>query len=266
MPSHEQKEYIMSKELDALNKIDKILRKKDATGEEIGTLFLLSSAVEMMNHRHGVNTAPVGHEQLQCKVNGLLTIGDKEIFTYFANLMNTIRNSYNLAVGYKTSAMYRLSGLARVLDNLKHTAECVELAQGKGKYTKTLLLKEAEKLNSPAVKTLEAKVLEEARFTYAHNIFIDLVAKSYNIEELEIYKLDTAELEDEISEIIKEITELLATIPLKEKHQPQLNTATIQPTAHNVAKAEDFIKDIKNYNNISPTMQWLYILMCEDEV
>jgi len=256
---------MVQKRLNTLKEIDNILNKDSATGEDVGRLFLLSSAEEMKNSRQGANIAPVSYEDLQNKANALETSTDRDTLQDYINIMNTVKNSYNLCAGYKLSVLYRLTGLARITDRIKHAEECMKLTNGHGRYTKDFVITEAKTLGSPAIKALIDLTYTEARFSYAHNVFMDILANFLNMEELEAYKIHTEEIEAEITQCMEDVNSIAGLLP-KGYEVPQLDIRTLTPAEANIKEAEEFIKNIKNYNNISPTVKPIYILLGKDQL
>ena len=265
LPAKESKHKMTNTRLKTLKEIDSLLNKPSATGEDVGRLFLLSSAEEMKNSRAGANIAPASYEKLQRKANELGSTDDRDTLQNYINLMNSIKNAYNLSAGYKLSVLYRLSGLARITDTIKHIHECVELTDGQGKYTKDFLKQEARTLGSPAIKELLKQATNEARFSYAHNEFISILAEHLHMEELEAYKIHVEEIEAEFIQCMDDISQLLCLIPIGIE-PPQLDINELKPAEECIKEAEDFIKDIKNYNNISPTVKPIYILLGRDHI
>lgn len=83
----------VNKRLKTLSKIDKILQKHNATGKEVGTLFLLSACEEVKNTLAGCNIAPVTTDQLQSKVNAVISTDDLIELNSYINFMNSLKSS-----------------------------------------------------------------------------------------------------------------------------------------------------------------------------
>ena len=249
--------------LEALQQAQNIVDKPEPTGEEVGRLFLLSSALEMNNQRQGANIAPFTHKQLEAKANSLLSLADKDTLRIYINLMNSIRASYNLGVGHKINVMYRLTGLERILDTVDFYKEGVRLTGGTGDYTEAGLLEKVSQLHNASIKKIEDMVISDAHFVYAHNIMVDLLIEQHNMKELEVFKLNVNEMEAEVELVYSYADSIQTGLNVTEKYVPNLDTLKLVPTEETLTKAREFISNDNSYNNISPNMEVNYILLCK---
>lgn len=250
----------VNKRLKTLNKIEKILQKENPTGKDVGKLFLLSACEEVKNTLNGCNISPVSSQQLQEKVNTIIATDDLIEVNSYINFMNSLKSSYNLCTAYKVKVKYRLAGYSLIMEKLKHLLECIELSGNAEKYTAELK-KELKKLG--LLKELEKAVMKDAKYPYLHNIFVQKAITSCNIEELQCFVLDTAEIETEIkkckscyNKIIKNIPDMYGTYGTY--HKPEMNIKDLTPTPEQEYNIEELVKNVRNYNFYSPVLRHLY--------
>lgn len=121
---------------------------------------------------------------------------------------------------------------------------------------------------------------EQLQWPIAFNIILDIMIKSYGIKELEAYKISLTDIEYTINSINKRIKDLLlykfmpmymgrvtypeqklSTIREEFLHVfPYIDREFFKPAKKDIDAATTFIKDIKNFGTISPTLAPFYIL------
>lgn len=247
----------VKKRLKTLSKIDKILQKANPTGKEVGTLFLLSACEEVKNTLAGYNIAPVTTEQLQNKVNAVISTEDLIELNSYINFMNSIKSSYNLCTAYKVKVKYRLAGYTLILERLQHLYECIELSNGADKYT-TALKKQLKAL--PVLSEIEKTVIKEATYPYLHNTLINEAITAYNIPELQYFLLDTSDIEGDIkkcksncSKFVKSTSGTYGT-----DYKPHMDIKDALPTEDQKKEIRELVKSVRNYNFYSPVLRHLY--------
>lgn len=250
----------VKKRLKTLSKIDKILQKANPTGKEVGTLFLLSACEEVKNTLAGHNIAPVTTEQLQNKVNAVISTEDLIELNSYINFMNSIKSSYNLCTAYKVKVKYRLAGYTLILERLQHIYECVELSNGADKYT-TALKKQLKTLT--VLPEIEKTVMNEATNPYLHNVLINEAITAYNLEELKYFLLDTSDIETEVRKCKTNCNKFIKLISGKYDTYGtdsiiHMNIKDVQPTPDQIEKIRELVKSVRNYNFYSPVLRHLY--------
>ena len=256
----------VSKQLNTLSRIEKILNKNNPSGKEVGILFLLSACVEVKNTLNGCNVVPITAEQLQDKVNSVISTDDIFEFNSYINFMNSVKSSYNLCTAYKIKVKYRLAGYVLLLERLQHKYECVKLTKNNKKFTMAL---QKEFKTIPILKEIEKTVISEAKYPYLHNELIKQAIIAYKIEELEYFLLDTSDIENEIKKCKQNYNKTLKNTydmynmyhtcnTYDTEYTSNMNIKKALPTVLQKKEIKKLVNSIKNYNFYSPVLRHLY--------